>query len=259
MSRVNDDAAEALLTRSFGNERRSRKTSEFIARDLVNFIVSENLQPGARLPTEKEMVEFFGVGRTTLREALRLLETRGVITIRSGPRGGPVVRCPNASDLNEALRLILQFEGASVADVIEARRSFEPIVARLAARQISQKSLDLLQETIDAISANLDDHQRFLMENQRFHSIVAESSGSKVLRIFGETIKSLADDALVSLDVTPERRKDVALAHQRIVNALRDHDEDEAENMMRLHIDEAAGYWNRNFSDQASLPVRWVR
>jgi DNA-binding FadR family transcriptional regulator len=255
---MNNAAAESLLMPSLGNGRRSRKTSEFIARDLVNYIVSENLPAGARLPTEKDMVESFGVGRTTLREALRLLETRGVITIRSGPRGGPVVRCPNAADLNESLTLILQFEGASVADVIDARRSFEPIVARLAARHINDEKLDLLQKTIDAISANLDDPRVFPIENQRFHSIVAESSGSKVLRIFTETLKSLADDALLNEKCTADRRKSVARAHQRIVNALRARDEEEAENMMRLHIDEAAGYWTPTFSEQISRPVRWA-
>jgi DNA-binding FadR family transcriptional regulator len=256
---MNDAAAKTLLMRSSGNERRSRKTSEFIARDLVNYIVSENLPPGAMLPTEKDMVESFGVGRTTLREALRLLETRGVITIRSGPRGGPVVRCPNAADLNESLTLILQFEGASVADVIDARRSFEPIVARLAARHINDEKLDLLQKTVDEISANLDDRRVFQIQNQRFHSLVAEASGSKVLRIFTETLKSLVDDIVLNEKCTPDRRKSVALAHQRIVNGLRARDEDEAENMMRLHIDEAAGYLNPNFSDQNSRPVRWAR
>src|SRR3954463_16835351 len=74
--------------------RRSPKACEVIARDLANYIVDNNLPEGAKLPVEKDMLETLGVGRTTLREALRLLETRGVLVIRAGPKGGPVVRHP---------------------------------------------------------------------------------------------------------------------------------------------------------------------
>jgi len=86
--------------------RRQPKTSERIARDIASHIVDNKLAPGTMLPTEREMIESMGVGRTTLREALRLLETRGVLTIKSGPRGGPVVRRPRPSDLSEALTCI---------------------------------------------------------------------------------------------------------------------------------------------------------
>lgn len=243
---------------SFATERRNRKTSELIARDLVNYIISEDLPAGSMLPTEKEMVESFGVGRTTLREALRLLETRGVITIRSGPRGGPVVRRPNPADLSEALTLILQFERASLADVIDARQAFEPIVSRMAASRITDEQLDELQLTVDEILANLNSHEIFQAENQRFHSLIAEASGSTVLHVFNETLKTIADGVVVGVEYTPNRRKAVALAHQRIIDALRGRDAAEAERMMQLHIDEAAGYWNRKFSELVSRPVSWV-
>src|SRR5437762_10728735 len=112
---------------------RSPKTSEVIARNLATRIAEGGLAPGSRLPVEREMVETLGVGRTTLREALRLLETRGVLTIRPGPRGGPAVRRPRPADLGAALTLILQFEQASLADIMEAREALRPMVARLAA------------------------------------------------------------------------------------------------------------------------------
>lgn len=258
MPTVNANGPSAVLGRSFATERRNRKTSELIARDLVNYIINEELPPGSMLPTEKEMVESFGVGRTTLREALRLLETRGVITIRSGPRGGPVVRRPNPADLSEALTLILQFEGASLSDVMDARQAFEPMVARLAAAKITDEQVDELQATVDAMIDNLDSHEVFQTENQRFHSMIAEASGSAVLHVFNETLKTIADGVIVGVEYTPNRRKAVALAHQRIIDALRNRDAAEAERMMQLHIDEAAGYWNRKFSELVSRPVSWV-
>jgi DNA-binding FadR family transcriptional regulator len=221
-------------------------------------MVREKLPPGSMLPTEKDMVESYNVGRTTMREALRLLETRGVITIRSGPRGGPVVRRPNSTDLGEALTLILQFEEASLADVMEARQAFEPIMTRLAAKKITEEQLDLLQESVDLILEDLDDHEVFQTQNQRFHGVIAQSSGSAVLHVFNDTLKSIADGILVGIDYTPNHRKAVALAHQRVIDEFRMRDADRAEEMMRLHLDEAAKYWNRQFSELTSQPLHWI-
>src|ERR1700733_13663454 len=84
------------LMRAVRSNGRIPKTSERIAHALASCIVDQGFSEGALLPTEREMVATFRVGRTTLREALRLLETRGVLTIRPGPQGGPVVRRPKA-------------------------------------------------------------------------------------------------------------------------------------------------------------------
>ncbi len=238
--------------------RRNLKASERIARELASRIVENDYEPGTKLPTEKDMVEAFGVGRTTLREALRLLETRGVITIRSGPGGGPVVRRPRASDLADALTLILQFEAASLKDVIEARQALEPMVARLAAERITDEQLKLLRSSVEVMLDNLDDHEVFLEENERFHSTIAEATGNVVLHVFQETVKSVADGAIVGVEYTPHRRKAVAEAHQRIVEALEARDPVASEKAMQEHIGEAGRYWNRKYAALVARPVRWV-
>jgi GntR family transcriptional regulator, transcriptional repressor for pyruvate dehydrogenase complex len=238
--------------------RRQPKTSERIARDLASHIVDNQLVPGTMLPPERDMIETLGVGRTTLREALRLLETRGVITIKSGPRGGPVVRRPRPADLSEALTLILEFEQSSLRDVFEARVALEPMLARLAARNILPAQLDTIQETIDSMTGNLANHDLFLDENQRFHSLVAEVAGNTVLCVFTETLKTVADGALIGVRYTLNRRRAVAAAHQRIVDALRAHDEDAAAEMMTQHLDEAGRYWSRKYGDLVADPVRWT-
>ena len=241
-----------------GTRRRNRKTSELIARDLVSHIVRNELPPGTTLPTEREMVEAFGVGRTTLREALRLLETRGVITIRSGPRGGPVVRRPQPSDLSEALTLILEFEEASLVAVLEAREAIEPMVARLAAEKMTPESIQELQDSVDAMLADLQKHPVFLRENQRFHNAIAQYSENTVLRIFSETLKVIADGSTLGISYTPGRRRAVAEAHQRIVDAIKAGDGTQAESCMRAHLDEAGRYWRKNYPDLVSGIVHWV-
>jgi GntR family transcriptional repressor for pyruvate dehydrogenase complex len=238
--------------------RRSPKTSEVIARDLANYIIGNNLPEGAMLPVEKEMLESLGVGRTTLREALRLLETRGVLVIRAGPKGGPVVRHPVPEQLGDALTLILQFEGASLSSVFEARNALEPMLAELAAVRITDGELDQLDNTIANMLQSADDHDVFLDENRRFHSIIARASGSVVLRVFLETLKSVADGSTVGVEYTPRRRKAVAEIHQSIADALRAHDAGAAAERMHKHLQEAAEYWQRKYPDLYDRTVKWI-
>jgi GntR family transcriptional regulator, transcriptional repressor for pyruvate dehydrogenase complex len=238
---------------------RSIKTSERVARELVNHIVDNDLVEGTKLPNEKKLVEVFNVGRTTLREALRLLETRGVITVRPGPGGGPIVRRPRADDLREGLTLILQFSGGSLNDVLEARTALEPVMARLAAERVTEEQIEELRASVQRMKEQSDDHEVFLAENQFFHAAIADATGSTVLRVFNGTLKSMADGAVVGVEYTARRRLAVAAAHEKIVEALVSGDPAAAEAAMRDHVGEAGHYWARKYPELISRNVRWVQ
>lgn len=255
---MRDKIAALRATPGSESRRRTIKASERIARELVAYMVESDLPPGTTLATEKDMVEAFGVGRATLREALRLLETRGVITIRSGPKGGPIVRRPRPSDLGEALTLILQFEGVSLTDVLEARQAIEPTVARLAATRITAEQIEVLEETTALMLDNLDDHELFLVQNARFHNVVAEATGNMVLRIFQEALKTIADGAILGVRYSRNRHKAVAEAHVRIIDALRTSDPELAAAAMHDHLDEAGRYWQRHYGPMVAKKVLWT-
>jgi GntR family transcriptional repressor for pyruvate dehydrogenase complex len=246
-----------ILLRS--TRRRNLKTSERIARDIANYIVDADLPEGARLPREKEMLEMMGVGRMTLREALRLLETQGVIDIRSGAQGGPVVRRPQAEDLAGNLTLVLQFHHASLADVMLARQALEPVIARLAAEHVTDAQVEELQQTIDLMRHHPESAEVFLRENERFHQLVAEASGSVSLRVFSATLKSIASGEDFGIEYQPEHRQAVAKAHSRILTALRNRRPAAAEKAMLDHLGEAAVYWQRRYPELWARPVRWIQ
>ena len=110
------------------------KTSEVVAFAVVRDIVEHGLHSGDRLPLEAEMVEQYGVSRESLREALRLLEAQGIVSIRRGPGGGPVVGRASSMNLARTMTLYFQLAGATYEELLEAWRMLEPLAAELAAR-----------------------------------------------------------------------------------------------------------------------------
>jgi DNA-binding FadR family transcriptional regulator len=236
---------------------RNPKRSELVARDLAAYIVDQDLPEGTALPPEREMVASLGVGRNTLREALRLLETRGVLTIRSGPGGGPIVRQPRPKDLAEALTLILQFEGASFSHVMDARTWLEPVVGRSAATRMKKADIVRLREANAKLAAATNDPDAFSLLNQRFHSIIAECCGNIVFQIFAETLLSIGDGRSIGISYAPRQISAIANAHERIIDALAAKDPEATEQAIRAHMDEANAYWRKRFGELTSQPVRW--
>jgi DNA-binding FadR family transcriptional regulator len=234
------------------------KQSVLLARDLANYIADQHLPQGTRLPTEQEMQQQFGVGRNTIREALRLLELRGVITIRSGRGGGPVVRLPRSSDLGEALQLVLQFQGATLTDIIDARGLIEPLAASAAAGNITAEAFKRLEETINSMLAEQANELNFSQQNDMFHSIIGQCLHLPVISVFLDSLKNVHDGMSYGVRYPPERIRSVARAHQKIIDQIKAGDKKGAEASMRRHLAEAKRYWTTNYPQICAQPLRWL-
>jgi len=242
-----------------GPARRPRqpKVSEVVARDLARRIVNSGLEEGAALPPERIMAEEQGVGRTTMREALRLLETGGALTIRTGAAGGPVVRRPRPADLSGAMTLLLQFERGTYGDVAATRRLLEPLVAREAAEHVTPEAIETLREVNAALAGSSDNPDEFTEANRRFHAVIAEYCGNVLLRIFTESMLVIADNRSVGI-VYPKRQVEAIVAsHEEIIAGLESRDGAAAENAMRSHLSDADRYWRRRHADRIDRPVEW--
>lgn len=240
--------------------RRAIKRSEVIARDLAQFIMDENLPEGAKLPQEQEMVQQLGVGRTTVREALRILESRGVLTMRSGPGGGPIVRHPKPSDLTDSLLLVMQFQHATMRHVFGARASLEAASAAMAATRIEPQDVVRLRAINEEIAAtDVEEHERIGELNQELHRLIAAAAGNIILQTLVETL--LTVDPAIDNDVidTVAFKAGIVKSHSDVIDALEAHDPDAAREAMHQHLEN--GMAQRYIDDPGimSQQLRWTQ
>lgn len=236
---------------------RPKKTAMILAQRIVSDIERLHLTEGDRLPPERAMLEDYEVGRGTLRESLRFLELQGVLSIRPGPNGGPVVSRPDASNLAASLALVLQFSHGTFRSIVEARDGLEPLMAKLAAERISEDALAELEATLSAMENEIDDRARFLEANERFHDIIAWASGNQLFGLMVDAILGIMDGTALGIDYPKHRRQAITRAHRKIFEAIEMRDPAAAEEAMRKHIDEYVVYAERKFPDVLDQPVTW--
>jgi GntR family transcriptional repressor for pyruvate dehydrogenase complex len=238
---------------------RPPKAAMLVAQRIVRDLVRGNLQPGDLLPPERVMLETYQTGRGTLREALRLLEFQGVIALKPGPRGGPIVLNPDASHLASTIVLLMQLKQAPFRTIVEVRMALEPMISRLAAGRISSEAMDALRETIDQMRDNLDNQQPFLDANKRFHDIIAWSSGNPLFGYVVDSILGIMDGTVLGIDYPTPRRAAILKAHEEIYTALANRDPEASERTMREHIEAYVRYAERKFPEALEQVMQWDR
>ncbi len=230
-----------------------------VAQRIVRDVVRGGLKPGDLLPPERAMLEAYETGRGTLREALRLLEFQGVIALKPGPRGGPVMLDPDASHLASTVVLLMQLKEAPFRSIVEVRSALEPMISSLAASRIEPGPLAELGETIVSMRENLGDQRIFLEANKRFHDIIAWSSGNALFGYMIESLLGIMDGTVIGIDYPSPRRSAILKAHENIYRAIEAGDPAGSEALMRTHIDEYVRYAKRKFPEVLDEVIQWDR
>jgi len=242
---------------AFSRKGRAPKVAELLARDIVNYIIEENLQAGAKLPSERQMLKEMGHARNTLREALRLLESRGVVEIRQGVDGGPIVKRINAKDLGEALSLILALEGGTMLDVLNAREDLEVLALDRAIGKLTKKQLIQLQQSIETQKEHINNRYIFLEESRRFHAVIFKASGSLIIALLNEALQLTTHINIEDVEYTLEHKQHVIHAHEEILAALRSKNRRKAREVMRQHVCQSGSYWQKITGPLAKRRIRW--
>jgi DNA-binding FadR family transcriptional regulator len=216
-----------------GTHRRPEKISEVVAREIVHDM--RRLPTQTMLPPESVMLDKYRVGRASLREALRILEVQGLIIIRPGPGGGPMVAPVESRHFARMASLYLHLSDATYRDVIEARLVMEPVMARLAAEREDHESLAGLEQFVAAAPTDAADVE-YLSHSTEFHAVLSGLSGNPVLDFMGRALKDIYHDRLASQIFPANARQRVQADHTAIARAIVKGNASRAERLMREHM-----------------------
>jgi GntR family transcriptional regulator, transcriptional repressor for pyruvate dehydrogenase complex len=222
----------------FATFKRGSKLAEAVARDILKRICEGGLIPGSQLPSEAQMLSDYDVGRGTLREGLRILEVHGIIRIKAGPGGGPVVVGTTTKDFGRMMTMYIQAGGMTIREVIDVRLVLEPIMARLAAERRSPE----LVEKLLALQTVTHSDKAYLRTSEEFHRFVASMSQNRILSLISHAMEDIFHERVVGLLFPPERRDDVVDAHKAIARAISAGNGELAEALMREHMTDYARY-----------------
>ncbi len=237
--------------------QRPPKAAMLIAQRIVQDALRAGRTPGDLLEPEKVMLERYETGRGTLREALRLLEFQGVIALKPGPRGGPVLQSPNASHLGSTLVLLMQLHSAPFRSIVEVRSAIEPMISSLAADRIDDAGLADLRGTVDQMRENIDDQYSFLDANKRFHDVIAWNSGNPLFGYVIDSLLGIMDGTVIGIDYPGYRRQAILNAHVEICEALEARDPEASMARMREHIQAYERYAERKFPQVMNATIPW--
>jgi GntR family transcriptional repressor for pyruvate dehydrogenase complex len=217
----------------------SGRVSSLVAQQLEELVRSGQIAVGDRLPPERTLAEMFGVGRNSVREALRELETRGLLERRQGH--GTRVRDAEVSDILAPLRAVITLSGTAVDHVIEFRRTFEPSVSALAARNLTPASAQGLTESFrsyrEAIQTRGGAASAPMRADADFHRAIAVATGNPIVVALHEALDEMLVDfraRLVESSYHASRR--VARGHREILDAILSGDADGAWAATSAHL-----------------------
>ena len=230
------------------------RMAELVASSLRRRIIGGELPDGAELPREAELLAEFGVSRPSLREALRILETEGLIRIRRGKVGGGVVQVPTAQSTAYHLGLTLQSRGATLRDIAQARVVLEPACAGFAASLDARKRKNLgerLNALIDENESCVGESYAFTEKALEFHGAIVDLCGNTTVALLAGVVEAVWSSQerhwaqrVASGGDYPDAKyqKDVILAHRAVVKAIVKGDADAATDLMRRHLGKSQPY-----------------
>lgn len=223
-----------------------RKRTDEIVDAIKDAIIRDNLQPGDRLPQEKDLATRFAAGKGTVREALKSLEVQGLIRMRTGPGGGAFIEPMSEARAMSLLSNYLFTRELSIANIYALRKTLEPQVAVSAISHIDASGFARLHQLISVYDHEpADDNERWeqRMAELDFHGVVASYSDNVLLAFICRFLQRLLKELAVCKDIY-QRPEPVARAtgidyQYRLIEAMRRKDASAVEAIMRQHMQHA--------------------
>ena len=211
---------------------RKRSLAEEMAVRLQEQIAQGRFEVGGKLPTESELMKIFGVGRSTVREAVKLLSSKGIVEVR---RGSGTYVVTTAKGLSDPLNLrSVQDKNALALDLVNVRLLLEPGMAEMAALNASDEDIERIQRLCDRVESKIHSGDLYIEDDIAFHTCIAESSKNMVV----EQLIPIIDTAVMMfVNVTHKKlTEETILTHRMITEAIARHDPIGARSAMVMHL-----------------------
>ena len=207
---------------------KNKLLAEQVEDQIYHYILDTPIEPGAKLPNEFELGEKFGVGRSTIREAVKLLSSKGIVEVR---RGSGTYVVTTTKGLSDPLGLrSIKDKNALALDLVNVRLLLEPGIAEMAAQNATEEDIERLRR----VEAKIHSGDRYIEDDIAFHTCVAESSKNMVV----EQLIPIIDTAVMMfVNVTHKKLVDeTIMTHRMIVESIANHDPIGARSAMVMHL-----------------------
>jgi len=215
----------------------SNRMSENIVEQIRLLIRTEQLRPGDRLPSERDLGEQMGVSRVTVREALRVLEAGGLVTIRVGARGGAFVTTPSSTRLGSSLADLMNLSPMTAAEIMEARQVVELGIVTMVVERATEEDIEALREMTREHLAALKRGEYDMEMSAAFHVRVAACTHNAAVEMLmhsfhGPMLMSLPDAEVA----TPLIGHHGTNEHREFAEAIAERDAAKATEVMQRHL-----------------------
>ena len=212
-----------------------QKVYELIAENLLAQIAGRRLKPGEALPPERELTQRYQAGRSSVREALRMLESKGLIE----PVGNGSFAVANfRNPLNNSLKLLLSLDEANMREIYELRRILEAEAAALAAERRSGTDIEEMDAAVADMATGLESGSAdaYIDADLHFHLAIAQASGNRLVLHSMHALRDLIRRALMSIYLIPSSPERSLEQHRLIRAAIGAQDAERARDEMRAHL-----------------------
>jgi GntR family transcriptional repressor for pyruvate dehydrogenase complex len=214
---------------------KSPSIPQVVLEEIQKLIAGGQIRPGDCLPSELGLAERFRVGRSSIREAMRVLHLLGVVEVIQGK--GTFVREPGI------LPLVVDWSRVSkmgvTSEVMEARQFMEVLLAQLAAERATGEDIETLRQSLQHSEATLSNMETNIRAGVDFHLALADAAHNQVLALMYRTIRDLYLEIARRTRITPEIARDRYHDHEHLLQAVINHDPEAAAQAMKEHLDKA--------------------
>lgn len=224
-----------------------RKLSDEVFDRLERMITSGDLKPDDEMPSERVLMERFGVGRPAIREAMQALAAKGLVNISHGERA-KVLRLTAQSIFQQVdltAKIMLSQSHDTLEHLKSARIFFERGMAREAAQRVSKNDIDDLKAIIQRQRSSIGDADRFIDADMEFHSRIAKISGNPIFVAFSEAMLAWLKEYHTDMLIWAGKEKFTLVEHEEIVSRIEQSDADGAENAILKHLERSRALYGK--------------